>query len=206
MKCNIPAGDLNQRLNGTICRYRGVPVRVICEGGSTLSLWGISEGQHVANIKADDAEFDISGIPLGFVQVSPTTVVYVSRKAARIWKQGVTMESLSFKYLSRPSELEPRFNILSKAFEDSVMDRFPSLQEAKEQLRVVPKDDRPTVDVAISRDVALSYVREMELTHVFYKEEKVGFMIKQDNTVITPSRDYGWVISKNLSFFDWKVE
>lgn len=205
MKCNIPDNDLNQRLNSTVCRYNGLPVHVKSEGGNTLSLWSLSSGDSVGVIKSNDPGFDISGVPLGFVQIGPGTVVYVSRKAARIYKQGVSQDALSVKYISPLGERTPRFQLFSRAFEDSVLGRFPPLDVAKKLLRE-QKNGQINTDVAISRDVALSYSHDMELTHVFYKDEKVGFIVKEDNTVITPTKDYGWIISKNLSSFDWKVE
>lgn len=205
MRCNIPANDLGQRLNDTICRYRGQPVRVRHAGGDNLEIFNIHNKRNIGVIKTEDEALDISSIPLGYVQISPDTVVYTSRKAARIYKQGVTQDCLVMNWLTPAKSRSILFSIYSQAFENMILDVYPSLEDAQKLLRI-PRSESKTTEIAISREVALSYDHDMQFTYVYFKARKVGYIIKDQNTVITPSSEDGWLISRHLSSFNWKVE
>lgn len=205
MKCNIPANDLGQRLNDTICRYKGLPVRIRHAGGQNLEIYNIHNKRNLGVISTDDELLDISSIPLGYVQVTPDTVVYTSRKAARIYKQGVTQDSLVLNWLTPAKSRMWGFSCFSQAFENMVLGVYPSLEDAKKLLKI-PRDQSKVTEIAISREVALSYDHDMQFTYVYFKARKVGYIIKDQNVVITPSSEDGWLISKHLSTFSWKVE
>lgn len=205
MKCNIPANDLGQRLNDTVCRYKGLPVRVRYAGDSNLELYNLTGKRPTLVIPSTDPELDISGMPLGYVQLSSDTVAYASRKSARIYKQGVTSECLVMNWITPSKSKNVLVNIFSASFENMFLNKYPSLEDAKKLLRV-PNTQSSITEIAISRDVALSYDHDMQFTYVHYKAKRVGYIIKDENTVITPSSDYAWLISKNLSSFAWKVE
>ena len=202
MRCKFPNKDLSQRLDSTICRYDGRPYYVRYRGDNLLDLQTLERQRSVLTIKADDPLFDVSGIPLGYVQVTKENVCYVTRKASRIYKQGVTADTLVPHYMTSTSELHARFSPYSQAFEDMIMERYPSLDSAIEMLR----SSDTHREIAISRDVALKWNANLRLTYVYYKSQQVGFIIEGTRKVIIPSGDLSWIISTNLSGFNWEVE
>lgn len=205
MKCNIPINDLTQRLHDSICRYNNIPVRIRVDPGSdVLQLYSLA-GQKVGVTKSSDELLDISGIPLGYIQIGPDAVVYVRRKPARIYKQGVNNDSVSWSFMSRDSALKYKPTLFSKEAENMITGVYPSLEQAIKLLKI-PNPNRPSTEIAISRDIAMRYDHEMSITYVYYKGMKVGYIIKDSNTVITPSNEMGWVISRFLSRFSWIVE
>lgn len=202
----IPENDLNQRLDNTVCRFRGIPYRVKFAGGNQLRLYSLSDKKDEGIvINKDDPDFDISGVPLGYVQINPHTVAYVSRKPLRMWKQGISIDSLNVNFVSKNKALAYRFEIFSSAFEKMILHQYPTIEDARKLLKIQSSQDPTSTEIAISRDIALKYDHDM-LTHVFYKRDRVGYIIKDENTVITPNNEMGWVVSKYLSSFNWKVE
>lgn len=206
MRCKIPANDLSQRLNETICRYDGKAVRVRYAGGHTLQLLNPHNGGEVALINSDDPKLDISSVPQGYVQLLPSCVVYASRKPLRMYKQGTTNECLSIEYMTPSKRNLARLNVFSKSFADMVDNKYPSFEKAFELLKIKEHDDDKTTEIAISRDIALKRIHKLELIIVYFKKVEVGFIAKDSNTIVTPSDQMGWIISKHLSQFSWKVE
>lgn len=205
MRCVIPHADLNQRLNDTVCRYEGLAVRIKYHGGDLLDLCSVGSGHLIKTIKSNDPGLDISGIPLGYVQITPGIVVYTSRRPLRIYKQGVSNDVIATRFTTTGYP-GVKFSIFSKPFEDMVNNRYPNLDAALKLLRKKYNENDRYTEIAISRDIALKYNHEMQITHVFFRGDEVGFIIKDTRTVITPSTDKGWIISKHLGQFDWEVE
>lgn len=206
MKCNIPLNDLSQRLHETVCRYDGQPVRIKCEHGSPiLHMFNLTGSKHLGDTQADDPSLDISSVPLGYVQLAPDVVAYTKRRPARIYKQGINNDSVVWEFLTKANSLLARANVFSKEFEKMVSGIYPSLDQAMDLIKI-PNTRSPVSEIAVSRDIAMKYDHEMQFTHVYYKGMKVGYIVKDERTVITPSNEMGWVISRFLSHFDWKVE
>lgn len=203
MRCKIPERDLAQRLDNTICRYDGKPVHVMFTGGNSLELTSLSNKKIRFTIQSDDPLFDISTIPMGFLQSSPVSVVYCRRRPIRAWKQAVSPDNIEYTFISKEAQEQGIPPLSSAAFENMILGNYPDVNHALEVL--FSSSDR-NMEVAISRDIALLWKHKLQLTYVFFKKEEVGFIVKNTNTVIVPDNENGWIVSKYLSNFNWKVK
>lgn len=204
MRCKFASTDLSQRLNDTICRFKGIPYQVKYEGGDELALRSLYPPRGIIDvIKSDNIFFDISTVPLGYVQVTPDTVAYISRKPARIYKQGLSQESVICDYLSgNDFQKKPAFSIFSEPMYNMILDKYPDLNTV---LSILTSKEKST-EIAISRDVALKSNPDLHITYVCYKNNEIGFIINGTKKVIIPNGGMAWVISKYLSSFTWEVE
>ena len=201
MRCRIPDRDLTQRLDQTICRYKGHPYYVRHGDMNTLYLYDLENRQtrlHVIN--KNDVELDISSVPLGYLQLNKYITCYVSRKPARIYKQGVTLDSLNVDPL--PGDRASIINIYSKAFKDMILGNYPPLFQTVEMLRASPE----SMSVCISRDIALKWDPKFMLIYVYYKNEEAGWIPDRSHTVIVPGREQAWIVSKLLHGFGWEIQ
>lgn len=208
MRCKIPVGDLGQRLDNTVCRYKGLPIHVRAQSGKNqLQLFSLSNGKLVDEIRADDPNLDISSPPLGYVQVTKGIVYYLSRKPARIYKQGLSNDAVLAHPLNRSVKQGIAFNIFqNKSIEQAILGEYPPLYACLKLVKL-PTSDGPNTEIAVSREIALKRDADMQIIRVFFKEKEVGLILDRDPlTVITPKNDMGWIISKYLSQLNWKVE
>lgn len=203
MRCKFASTDLSQRLNDTICRYKGIPYQVKYEGGDELALRSLIPPRGIMEIiKSDNIFFDISTVPLGYVQVTPDRVAYISRKPARIYKQGLSQESVFCDYLDTNLQKGLSFSIFSEPMHNMIIDKYPNLNTV---LSMLASKEKPT-EIAISRDVALKSNPDLHITYVCYKNNEIGFIVNGTKKVIIPNGGMAWVISKYLSSFTWEVE
>lgn len=207
MRCKYPERDLSQRLDSTICRYKGFPyfVRVT---GRLLSLYHLSKINKLKSLSDDnpalvinpnDELFDISTVPLGYFQ-SGKQVIYASRRPQRIYKQGLSSDSITFRGLNDTNAVG---SIFSKQFESMILGDYPSLNHALESLKI---EKEIAVEIAISRDVALKLNPQLRTIRVFYKNEEMGWLMEGTDIVVVPSVEKGWIISLYLSYFNWKIQ
>lgn len=203
MRCKIPDRDLQARLDSTICRYRGLPYYVRYAGPGLLNLYALQKvnNRHDADfvINSNDPDFDISTIPMGYVQYTNTLVYYVSRRPQRMYKQGVSADALSFTDLRGGIVSGSAF---SKQFENMVMGNYSSLNQVQKAF----KDAEVDMELAISRDCALKLNHKIRIVSVFFKNDEVGWMQEGTDTVIVPSSEKGWLVSRYLSQFNWRVQ
>ncbi len=206
MRCKYPTRDLSQRLDSTVCMYNNIPVYVRYTGESDiLDLFDLDQSNNkpVNRIRASDPLFDISTPPLGFIQATPDSVCFLMRRPLRVYKQGLSNENVSFNSIGgSKNKLEQR-SIRSKAVKDMILNRYKNLDAALNELTNATRD----CSIAISRDVCLEFVHKNRIIHVYYRgvDEPVGWMILGTRTVIVPSNDFGWVISKYISGLTWEV-
>jgi hypothetical protein len=166
-----------------------------------LTLYDLpSNGKKIAmHIEPNNPLFDISTVPLGYVQVNPDVVAYVSRKPNRVYKQGINMDALNYKFISNQNRYN--FSFVSKEFEDMILGKYLPLDEALRQLR------QSTVDkeVAIDRNIALKITVSLRVIDVYFKGEVAGWIVPDTNVVIIPSTELAWVVSKHFEGFSWEV-
>lgn len=203
MRCKFIEKDLESRLHGTVCRYDGKPYYLQYEGGRQFSLTTLSARKRVHVINADDIHLDISTPYLGFCQITPDYVSYVTRKPARMWKQGVSQDNIIWNYLSIAAREAIKPGILTSNFEDMILQKYPDLDAA---LKIVSSDDTINREIAISNDIALKYNGRLQLIYVYFKQDQVGFLQKGSKKVIVASNERGWIISKYLQGYSWDVE
>lgn len=203
MRCKYPERDLSQRLDQTICRYKGVPFYVRYIAPMTFRLYKLDETNSrskYTDIQSTDVDFDISTIPLGYFNYTPNNVTYARRIPQRLYKQGVTPDSLRFTDLNdRAIALNP----YSSDFEKMVMGIYPPLNKIFTDIK---SEQEIPIEKAVSRDIALKLIPKIRIIEVFFKMEKVGWINEGTNTVIVTAAEKGWIVSKYLSGFDWKVE
>lgn len=203
MKCKFSERDISQRLDATVCRYRGHPYYVRYRDRNLLTLYTLDSGgkKEYLSIHPNDEDFDISTVPLGYMQFDPNTVVYLSRKPSRMWKQGLSPDGLQIVFHNANIVRYANVTMLCSAFQNMVLDVYPSLNEALSELRRSEKDK----EIAISRDIALKININLKLIYVYYKTEEVGWIVPDTNIVMVPSSEMAWIVSKHLNGFTWEV-
>lgn len=202
MKNKFLQQDYQARLDNCICRYKGKPVRLrVMERGrflcSRLTQRRMGPGDEF-EIEGEDEFLDVSTIPLGYCQVSPDTVYYVTRRPLRRWKQGVDDEGVLWRTLG---DQPVRASLFTENVEAMILGVYPSLEEVIQKFQ----KDGVSQQAAISRDVALRYDGNMQLIYVYYRGDEVGWMQVTSKIVNIPSSDKGWIISQYLQNFSWEV-
>jgi hypothetical protein len=201
MRCKYPERDLSQRLDMTVCRYDGHPYYVRYRERGQLQLYDLKSGgkKLALTIDPNDEKFNISTVPLGYVQTSPDSVAYLSRRPNRVYKQGIHSDALNTRFLT--PEYRHSFSMISEAFENMVLGQYPRLQDALEVLRRSEIDK----EIAIDRNIALKVIASLKLIHVYYKGEVSGWIIPDTSIVVIPSSEMAWVVSKHFEGFSWEV-
>ncbi len=214
MRNNIPSRDLFQKLNGTICCYKGIPYHVeVPHTERTINEIFLTHiydsGVKTLKISPDDPEFDISNLPLGFMKSNSGHVYYLSRPTVRRTRQGTDSRWL------RVTPLVPGVNpaykagdlVYSKGFYDSVMGNFTPLRENLENLRKFHKQNPAgNHQSVINRNIAM-WIDAMGRINVHYKEEFVGWIQPDKFTVHVPNSDKAFLVSKYLSAeLGWEID
>lgn len=217
MKCSWDTNhDINSRLHGTICQYKGLPVYVQTgKGGGLITLSHPVTGDDVKDIFYDDEDFDVSSIEVGYLNLlldgkakakydEKSIVVHAVREPQKKWRQGLNSNVVVFNGLDgnpgKFGQYAPGGILSTWGFYNSITGVFPSLDEALTLLN--SGEER---ELAISKDVALQRLPS-EVILVFFKTQNVGFMAPESKTVVVPSNDKGWIVSKYLQQFNWIVK
>lgn len=217
MKCNILTKDIEQKLHGCIIRYKGHPYYATFYGGDQMKLYNVGKNQNESykyTVSIYDDEFDISSVPLGYVNGDHKDYMYVSyvtRNPIRKVRQGICTTNLNLDYLPNSpfrgiARLDHTFR--SKGFEDTITGSFMPLGNALKTLRSPFKDtEQKYREIAISREIALT-IDELGLIKVYFKNTYVGWIAPNEFIVHVPS-DNGkaWVVSRYLShILGWTID
>ncbi len=214
MKNTIIPADVNQKLDGCVFRYKGVPYMVRAGGGGAqVTLYELTNPHKIyAQIKYNDPDLDISSVPLGYVnRVMFDDVSYLIRNPIRRVKQGVNEQNTKVVPLpGRPRLVNVHNFIWSQGFIDAVTNKFPPLDVAlkslRQRLNVVNMQEIRYQSMAISRDIALM-IDEMGIITVFYKNNYVGWIQPNKDIVHVKSNELGWVVSRYLShILGWVID
>lgn len=212
MKCRIPDADLGQKLHETICRYKGHPVWVKIREGQEIHLYKTNDvQQRWAIISKDDADFDISNVPLGYINGSQEKrVYYLTRVPVRRTKQGLSSQNLRIHNLPGFNDAlrKPTYNqiMFSPGFADMVLGKYPPLETVMKELRTNLKNKGDFGQMAVSREIALS-IDKVGLIFVYYKNEYIGWIQPDKFTVHVHSDGVAWVVSKYLShILGWEID
>lgn len=215
--------DLINRIGSTIIRYGGKPGMCIVHGKNNLVLEHPVTGMTVAaDIKPNDPLLDISCPELGYMNLTSggretkNLACYVERLPYRQYHQGIRSDQLSFTMIDPQDGHIPGYPqnlwINSQGFYDMLIDNYPSLDEAfrwlddgerKEATKEGILYTIPVNEVAISRDVALKKMKA-GVYFVYFKTDEVGWCT-EDRVVNVRSHEEGWIVSKYLQEFKWKV-
>lgn len=209
MRCNIPARDLHQKLDNTLCRYKGRPVYVRVDSGRAgVHIYNVHDtNTPIDKIKATDPDFDVASIPLGYVQYRDR-VYHLARIPVRRVKQGLDIRSIRVRNLDGSGgDILVNHLIFSKEFEEMVANRGNRLSDVLGYLRAQSKKDNSRVyERVLSRDIALG-INKMGIINVYFKGVHVGWMQPDKDIVHVPSDEMGWIVSKYLSHeLSWKID
>lgn len=217
MKCSWDTNnDIQSRLHGTICQYKGQPVFVgTGKAAGLITLSHPVTGNPIVDINYDDEDFDVSSIEVGYINVlldqkakqkfnEKNIVSYASREPHKKWRQGINSAIVSFVSIDgrnvKIGQYAPNGILSSQGFYDSICNEFPDVDKA---LQLLQKGVE--TQLAISKDVALQQLPS-EVVLVFYKTQNVGYMAPMSKTVIVPNNEKGWIVSRYLQQFDWNIK
>lgn len=212
--------DLVARIGNTIVRYDGKPVLVIVESKTSLYLkHPVSHDTLYSYIKPSDPLLDISCPELGYMNLAipgkepRNDVVYVERLPRRQFHQGLLNGQLSYSSLSGEPHRVPGYPyglyLESDGFYGMLIDKYPSLDEAFDILEAeeVKTPGGKTISVkqlALSKDVALEKTKS-GVYQVYFKCDQIGWCTNEKRVVNVRSHEEGWIVSKYLQQFKWKV-
>lgn len=202
MKNKFSPRDWEQRLNSTICRYKGQPVYVSVDDGELYISKGA--GSRYYRIPYDDSDLDISTPPLGYVnfkdkETEKNVVLYCTRSTGRRYKQGLCKNSLVVYGIDRKkSRISGNLIFKSSNLFETINGNFPSLTEILRK----QEDDTAT---AVSRNVALCR-NKIGVTSVYYKTEMVGWIAPDSDIVHVPTSSKAEIVSRFLSPLDWRID
>jgi hypothetical protein len=155
----------------------------------------------IMDVPYNDEKLDVSTVPLGYCQASEETVIYMSRRPTRMYKQGISGDSLTMRWIGTGGHAKFSFSYVSQPFEDMILGKYPSLNDAFLKLRKATTDR----EIAISRDTALKFNPNQGLIYVYFKGDEVGWIIPNTNIIVIPSSDLAWIVTKHLNEFSWEI-
>lgn len=192
--------DFAQRLHGTICRYKDTPYKMHVDGNK-IHLIDMRNGNVGERIDARDKNLDVSSVPLGYMNWD-NMAVYVKRLPTReIYRQGVCERNTRIDMLGTQKNINGNATIFSNSGYKMITDDYPNLRECLRDLRAM----KGLRSVACSRFIALS-INEIGVINVYFRNDLVGYMAPNSNTVNVPNDEMGWVVSTELAGLDWMVE
>ncbi len=212
MKCHYDRlEDVQQYITNGVFRYDGKAVYVHKvlkdkKGEGFIQIAPIEKMDETFDIDVYDDLFDISFPDLGYINLEEKDkaekkvlkVGFLAKKFNRQFNQGLTNRNTTL--LDIEGKPIPYANYLyTKAVQDLIQNRYPSFEDAWGML----KGDN---EVAISRDVALKSLKDSGLILVFYKTTNVGWVTPGSTTVIVPTSDMAWLVSKYLREFTWEIQ
>lgn len=186
--------DLNDRLDGTVCRYDGKIVRVYANG-TYLDLYDWKANDKIKTILPDDPLLDISMIETGYFNYEGKIpfVGYITRNPLKKYKaalhhqyvnylniEGKTLEHFMPEGLYQPGIL--------KSFDGE----FPTYEEAMATLA------KGSAEVAISIDIAFRK-DDIGAIYVFYRTTPVGWIAPGGSKIYVIDNDLRWVVERYLS-------
>lgn len=213
MKCQITRGeDLRQKLDNTICRYKGEPYLVRIDGKNAVLFDIVDTSKSVLTVKTDDDDFDIASPSLGYMNYRDK-VVYISRPPLRRTRQGIEPRNLSFKNISGDKSQGIGYRdsgneyVFSEGFRNLILGKYPDVGEVIKELRAEwKKNQKVKLQRAVSRNIAFS-VREVGIIDVYYKTESVGYILPNSDVVNVPDIDKSWIISRYLAHeLSWTID
>ncbi len=193
MKCMYTSHkDLQDRLDGTICRFNDTPVYVSLDG-TNLKLWDVAtRSVLIKTITPDDPRFDISMLDLGYFNYTlrgpekKNVVLFMRRDPTKKYKQGTCVNYLRSHTID--GKIDNNWGssaVLSQGFVDSLTGVFPSLDEVKEGEQYAISQN-----VAVERD-------NLGLLNIYYRTEKVACRTPDDKTHMIKG-EYTWIVERLL--------
>lgn len=184
LKNKINPDDYAARFQDTICRYKGEPYRVMVESRSRFTLIPINGRGEMIHINPKDENFDVSSIPMGYMNHNGTAVSCV-RTSRRRYTQGVTQRNVSFYSVSGQELPNGAISIYSGAVHEMVMGNYPKIENILKSLR-----SGSCTSMAGSRRIAFE-INRMGVISIYVMYRMLGW--------IPPEKDYVVVEDSKIS-------
>ena len=161
--------DLHRILVDSVIMYKKVPILV-----KNISLLRELHIEYVGQKKEDriplsSPELDFKPVSLGMCNHNGYSY-YLTRRPARQWSQGLTLENLSITFLKNEGDLRDMRKLNNKSIYSCIMGDYPSLDSCITHL------EKPEIsEMAFSREWALDNGLSL-----YHRAERVG-MINSDN-------------------------
>ncbi len=203
--------DLSDRLNGTIIRYKGVPVHVTVKGDGRLHLTDVANANSMSGnlgaVSPKDPDLDISSIEIGYMNwdwskesrryltVSQqrgegNKVSYLQRLPIQRYRQGLTSDvvrTLGVDGESNKYSSESSMELFNEGFKNMVAGNYPTYPEAAQLLF-----DGEEKEIAISIDFALK-ATDSSLILVYYQTRNIGWIEPNKGLIKIPDDELEWV-------------
>lgn len=157
--------DTRNRIHRTVCMYKRKPVYVQVQEMNEISVIPLRRDRPEAKfINVADADFSYKSPPLGYMNYQDS-VYYVMRIPTRQIRAGLCTETLTS---------DPRIPaddyIMTKAFEDCIMGKHPTVRDAVKKLQ-----GQKALGVAVHRHLALKLDGSCHPHFaIHYRSSKVG--------------------------------
>lgn len=182
MEKYLNRNDLHMRLHGTLCLWKGEPVKVHVDDSpgypeTSITVQPLNKNKsEVIDYTSD--EFTPHGIKLGYVNYEGFAY-FVSRLPLRRNMQGLTTGNINVSHGG------PKALLFSKSMRDCILGKYPSIKEAREKFEGMHSS------VAISRN--FSIVREGSFYYLDYRAKRVGTLNRDDTFQIFDSPNSSFI-------------
>lgn len=197
--------DLENRLHGTICRYKQKPFYVSIDE-DCIVLYTVDRKKKMHILNYDQAsEIDVSSIELGYINFiqnhgitgaeKSNKVLYAQRSVRRQWKQGLSTGNVRYDDIQGN-----KYSIdllYTKFFEDSIQGVFPTFEEALSQ---IGRDG----EMAISQEVALKSL-PVGVVLLYLRGKNLGWIAPNTKNVNLEDSSLSWVAKRQLSTYGLQV-
>jgi hypothetical protein len=179
------AEDKKQKLNGTICMYKGSPVYVQAErdDDTTVTIQNLTGKNLPKKIKYTDEEFDYLNIPLGYLNYGQNAM-YLSRQPARQYYQGLRAEYIM---ADGPRQHYVADYFMTSSMVSCILGDHPTFHKALEAVV-----DGEAQSRAFSRHLSVS--REERRVGINYRGRLIGHkQVSGDAFVLMPTGEYSYL-------------
>lgn len=208
--------DLSERLDGSICRYKGRPFYVKIGASNEVFLNDLTfrKGGAEHTISAQDPDFDISTIEATYVNYEPSAdqirhgvkkdqrVYYISHKPTKKYKQGLYLSYSSVQTIDGKAnnEVPNEYVGQSQGIIDAINDEFPPIPAVLMKFKEHPVGKE--LEYAVSADIALKKT-PVGVIFVYYRTFTVGWMAPNSNQLTVVDDELKWVVDRYLSRLQW---
>lgn len=191
--------DYIDRLHGCIFRYKDDFVNLIVDTTTRFILVDPCNGSHVAEIKPNDPDLDISSIELGYFNAPKkfgdgTEAIYAFRSPAKRYRQGISNNNVEFCTIDGSIPLQAMRNgvyfVAHPSFYDALRGKFPSFEEALDILET-------QTEVALSQELAIK-MTDIDIIFLYFRTKMVGYIKKSNKSVYIPDRKTAWIVERIL--------
>jgi len=187
----ISRHDVVQRLNSTLCWYKGEPVFVTCrqdempKSSNEITVTRLRTGRH-KKITVGEDDFCYKARRLGYMN-HHGEALWLVRRPTRQYKVGIPTETV---YYVRHESIQERklgsAACRSPEMHKALMCEYPSLGEAREYLD-------GSISVAIARDFAVSPMGNPRRIGFYFRGRSVGIINERNEAELYDGPDTSYL-------------